>query len=304
MRFPYSKTARTVQHFTNAAEIAAHLGGKRTGGQYLVRCVVHDDNEPSLALRDTPDGRLLVRCHAGCDQLEVLRALSTMGYGRLTDDRPPQRKVEMAADTRTGIPFDKVRSVMRRATTVAQTLGAKYLEGRGLDARLIDPDTVRFLPGSGDFAPALVAVITSFADAARVLGLQFTPLKADGSGRLERFFLTGSRPLGGVVRLVPDAEVTTDLGLAEGLETALAVMTTMSRNGRAVLPVWSAISANNLAALPIVRGLERLYVYADNDAQGPGREKAQTLARRYADAGIEARVALPKAGDWNTGAAR
>ena len=48
---------------------------RRAGGQYLVRCPVHEDRKPSLAIRELPDGKVLVRCHAGCDSRHVLDAL-------------------------------------------------------------------------------------------------------------------------------------------------------------------------------------------------------------------------------------
>ncbi|MEV8056552.1 phage/plasmid primase, P4 family [Streptomyces antimycoticus] len=44
-------------------------------GEYLVPCVVHEDGNPSLAFRLKGDGRLLVRCWAGCDQDKILAAL-------------------------------------------------------------------------------------------------------------------------------------------------------------------------------------------------------------------------------------
>jgi len=50
-------------------------GGRRVGGQYLVRCPAHDDHKPSLAIRERDDGTLLVRCHAGCSTVDVLDAL-------------------------------------------------------------------------------------------------------------------------------------------------------------------------------------------------------------------------------------
>ena len=79
-------------------------------------------------------------------------------------------------------------------------------------------------------------------------------------------------------------------------------MTAMKRAGRMVRPVWSALNAGNLADLPVLAGIERLYVYADNDASGTGQRAAETLARRWYDAGRETFIALPKAGDWNDAA--
>ena len=50
-------------------------GGRKVGGQYLMRCPAHDDKRPSLAVRERDDGALLVRCHAGCATEDVLDAL-------------------------------------------------------------------------------------------------------------------------------------------------------------------------------------------------------------------------------------
>jgi len=50
-------------------------GGRKVGGQYLVSCPAHDDRRPSLGVRELDDGRLLVRCYAGCATEDILNAL-------------------------------------------------------------------------------------------------------------------------------------------------------------------------------------------------------------------------------------
>ena len=50
----------------NAETIAKALGGRKAGGGWTARCPSHDDHEPSLSIRDGDDGKVLVRCHAGC----------------------------------------------------------------------------------------------------------------------------------------------------------------------------------------------------------------------------------------------
>jgi putative DNA primase/helicase len=96
----------------------------------------------------------------------------------------------------------------------------------------------------------------------------------------------------GVVRLVPDEDVTMGLGIAEGIETALAVM-----QGFGWRPVWAAASAGAVRAFPVLPGIECLTVFADAD--GPGLQAARACCRRWADAGREARMLAPPAGDWN-----
>ena len=49
---------------------------KRTGiGRYLACCPAHSDKRPSLNVRELDDGRVLVRCFAGCSVEEVLHAV-------------------------------------------------------------------------------------------------------------------------------------------------------------------------------------------------------------------------------------
>ena len=59
----------------NAEIIAKALGGRRAGAGWMAHCPAHDDRTPSLSVRDFTDGKVLVRCHAGCDQERVIAAL-------------------------------------------------------------------------------------------------------------------------------------------------------------------------------------------------------------------------------------
>ena len=60
-------------------------GVRETGsGKYLARCPAHDDRNPSLAIKDGDDGRVLVHCFAGCGTAEVL-----VPYPRVHDIHHP-----------------------------------------------------------------------------------------------------------------------------------------------------------------------------------------------------------------------
>ena len=63
----------------NAAEIARHLHGRKQPSGWVARCPAHDDHNPSLSLKDADDGRVLVKCHAGCPQDAVIGALKAKG---------------------------------------------------------------------------------------------------------------------------------------------------------------------------------------------------------------------------------
>jgi hypothetical protein len=48
---------------------------KKVGDGWQARCPAHDDRKPSLSVREGDDGRILVKCHAGCTVEAVVRAL-------------------------------------------------------------------------------------------------------------------------------------------------------------------------------------------------------------------------------------
>lgn len=49
---------------------------KSTGAnQWIARCCSHEDKSPSLAIRELDDGRILLKCFAGCSADEVVGAV-------------------------------------------------------------------------------------------------------------------------------------------------------------------------------------------------------------------------------------
>lgn len=48
---------------------------KRTGpGRWICCCPAHEDKNPSMNVRELPDGKVLVICRAGCSNDEILAA--------------------------------------------------------------------------------------------------------------------------------------------------------------------------------------------------------------------------------------
>jgi putative DNA primase/helicase len=77
-----------------AAIIAHHLRGRKMPSGWIARCPAHDDSNPSLSLTDA-DGKVLVKCHAGCDQHRVIDALKTKG---LWDSEQAERAITQTYD--------------------------------------------------------------------------------------------------------------------------------------------------------------------------------------------------------------
>lgn len=75
--------------YQTAEEIARTLGGARKAGDdWSCRCPAHDDKKASLSIKDSDKGRLLVHCHAGCAQDDVINELKILGYWPSTTQKP------------------------------------------------------------------------------------------------------------------------------------------------------------------------------------------------------------------------
>jgi hypothetical protein len=59
---------------------------QRQTGQWSARCPAHDDRGPSLSIRETPDGAVLMHCFAGCEAGAIA---ATIGI-ELSDLFPPR----------------------------------------------------------------------------------------------------------------------------------------------------------------------------------------------------------------------
>lgn len=197
--------------------------------------------------------------------------------------------------TKSDTPLDwseKAEAIWRRTLPLRGSIGQAYLEHRG--CALPPPDShLRFLAASGKYPPSLCAAVTD-ARSGKPISLHFTRLAADGRGKAgteqDKLLLAGHRKKGGVIRLWPDESVIYGLAIAEGIESALAA-------AHLHTPAWAAIDASNLAAFPVLNGIESLVIFADHDDVGIGA--AKLCARRRKESGREVRIRSPRTQGWD-----
>jgi hypothetical protein len=182
---------------------------------------------------------------------------------------------------------DLASKLWAEALPLHGSLAEKYLLARGCRLPPVDGD-LKFLPGRGDHGPAMLARITDVVTN-EPISLHFTRLALDGSSKAgtdrDKLLLKGHRKAGGVIRLWADSAVQHGLALAEGIETALSA-------AHAFSPIWATVDAGNLEAFPLLDGICALTIYADNDEAGIKASRA--CARRWRDAGREARIFTPR----------
>ena len=281
------------------AEVMAEaLGGRKVGTGWLARCPAHDDRQPSLAIAEAKDGKLLVRCHAGCGQREVIAALRARGIWDVGDQR---RSASWAKPDRQSPPEpygDAVRraeaalAVWRASRCAEGTLAETYLRSRGLTTPV--PLAIRFHAAlrhpSETVWPAMVALVTRGVDD-KPIGIHRTFLARDGSGKAPvepaKMMLGPCR--GGVVRLGAPSSL---LMVGEGIETCLAAMQATGH------PAWAALSTSGLRSLELPGHINDVIVLADGDE--PGEAAARSCALRWSHKDRRVRIARPPRGlDFN-----
>lgn len=279
------------------AVVARHV--LQTGRSAVICCPAHDDRRPSLHLSRSGDGRLLWRCHAGCEQEAVRAALLGAGVDLAADPTAPAA----AADDWRPRVWPEIFQAWDHGHTIDEAPAMRaYLASRGLHPDSPDRLMLRFHPrvlhGHRVYLPAMLAPLMV---GPRLVGLHCTYLKPDGSGKADiapprKVWKPGAgiELKGSAIPLYPiraPGLAFTYMAVAEGIETALAL-----RKLKPGLPVWATVSAGGMAALALPSGVRHLLVGADNDATG--MQAARQLAKRAAAAGVRAVVSAPPSGDW------
>jgi len=292
-----------------AARIGAALGGTRmSSGEWSCPCPTHDDARPSFTVRDRDDGRgVLVHCHAGCTQAELLAELRRIG---LWDHGPPRkpkprdpeeerRKIRWAQKIwKDSGPARQLSPPLYAPSTwkPTDTPVVVYLKGRGI--RIPPPESLRFHRGlyhadTKQRWPAMIAVVMDpITQAFR--GVHRTYLQRDGRGRLEHDAKKMLGPCsGGVVKLaapIPGKP----LMIGEGIETCLSAMQLFKR------PAWAVLAAGFFAHLELPAEIDALEILVDRDDDGVGEEKCREAAARWVSEGRTVELRLPPNGqDFN-----
>ncbi len=157
----------------SAETIAKALGGRQCGGNWMAPCPAHDDHDPSLSIRDSNDGKVLVHCHAGCEQARVIGELRARGLWdefvtdrlRIINKPPPQGPKRPLALDLAGRTAAALR-IWQSARPALGTLAETYVRTRGICVAL--PVTIRYHPRlkhpTAGMWSGLVALVTRGTD--------------------------------------------------------------------------------------------------------------------------------------------
>jgi DNA repair protein RadD len=140
--------------------------------------------------------------------------------------------------------------------------------------------------------PVMLAVVRDISG--KPVSLHRTYLTENGSGKApveKPRKIVSKHGKGPHVRLTPIAAT---LGIAEGIETALAASRLFG------IPTWSVLSTYGIETFEPPAELERLIIFADNDVNGAGQKAAYALAARLSGhIALEVKIPDKPGTDWN-----
>lgn len=268
---------------------ARNLGGNISGrNRILCPGPGHGKKDRSLSVTFSDDGSFAVHSFAGDDWRECkdhVRALLGLGGFEphaANDNRSTFSTATLLADARDEARrTERALGLWRSAVAIDGTLAASYLANRGL---AYSGAALRFHPScpfGQERHPAMLGLMVDMATNSP-RGIHRTALLPDGTGKAA----PGKKMLGpsggACVKLTDDADVADALGIAEGIETALAT---------GFAPMWACLSAGTMERFPVLAGIEALTIFADSDKTGI--EAANDCGRRWHEAGREVTIAEP-----------
>ena len=280
---PASRTELEAQ----GRAIVEQLGGKWSRGAGMCRCPAHDDGSPSLSVR-AGDRSLLFKCFAGCETRDILQALRRGGQitvgGVLTTDQ--------ANTPASGNMPALIDRIWQSSRNISGTTAARYLANRGIvshSAQLRFHSHVQLGPkAEATYHPALLSAVRDDAGLVAV-HRTFLDARTDRKATFDNPKRLLGLPGRGAVRLGQPGRV---LGIAEGVETALAASTLLQ------LPVWAVLGNERFGMIDIPHYVDELIILADND---PGGKRAASLAQSGLERdGLVLREVWPPDGhnDW------
>lgn len=241
------------------------------------------------------DGTAIIMKLRGCDWREANSEVDTiMGNHQFVAEKV---KPAITPEDRAA----KLREVWKASSpTVEGDIAHRYLEARGVDQREYwGLRTAEKLWSPEGSFPAMIGVISDREG--KPVSLHRTFL--DGKGgkapiATPRMMMPGELPDGACIRLCPIGDDADVVGVAEGIETALAASAIFG------VPVWAVLNTSMMMNWLPPEGIREVVIFGDNDENHAGHKAAYALSNKIRThkqfSGMTTNVQIPSISgfDW------
>lgn len=234
------------------------------------------------------DGLKLAQLYTGKDVVTLIKEIDPEAHKPEPVRQAPNRDAAS----------ERIRRVLRESRLLKDFSGGvvrKYLKNRGVSAskELREHPGLKYFNENGEVLGVYPAMVAAITDGENIGSLHITYLTSDGQKApvpSPKKVLPVQRPIDGMaIRLTGEYET---LAVAEGIETALAVIAMYAR------PCWACINAGNMEKFVIPPGVKALDIFGDTDDSYTGHKAAYTLAMRAKKQGLHVMVHFPPDGDY------
>jgi len=261
---------------TLVVEVAQRREAKRSGDDYMARCPAHDDRNASLSIGEGRDGRVLLKCFAGCSFDQIVSAA-----GLTTRDLFPEPAHRQTSNgpIKSAAVFDWQKCVAAITDKHFEQLAKR---------RGFSPEFVRELRDNGQIGiyDGLVA-FPVYDESGAVVGAH---VRAKNDKWF--YFPEGSRTTPLVFgKLVAGDPVHVFESTWDGLDY-------MDKSGERDGVIIARGSGNARPAAALIPPGSTCYVWTQNDKSGADFEKALVSATTYSVKRVTIPVPLKDLNDW------
>jgi putative DNA primase/helicase len=251
-----------------------HNPRRLSDGSYQARCPAHEDKSPSLNVRLSETGKVLVKCYAGCSADAICAAAGIPLFANAK--ARPLTPAEKAEQRRQREESDRIKREKQAATAERsrKTWAAlTYADNTNpyCHRKNIQPHGCK----TGSFRSWRNCLIVPMHDeSGELVNLQYILPEKPADGSSDKFNGAGGKVKGAF--FVLGEEVTGQILIAEGFSTAASLFEDSG------LMTYCSFGTGNLSTTAaIVRAkhpCSEIIVCGDNDAHGKGQDAARSAA--------------------------
>ncbi|MFH1476125.1 MAG: phage/plasmid primase, P4 family [Verrucomicrobiota bacterium] len=108
-------------------ELVTRLNAQKNGSGWMAQCPAHADRNPSLSISEGREGRILLKCFAGCSNEKIVSAMKLKMSDLMPPARMPRPVPTKPAQSKSARTFTSVEEAANRCTPQGATLEQIYL---------------------------------------------------------------------------------------------------------------------------------------------------------------------------------